>query len=152
MFVYVSFGRLFCNAWLNAHNTGNECKFMAIFFALLFGACGVLQQQWRSCFYIFFVMCTSITCMLLPLLLEQYLLCVLQSEKEGECSKLLFAQDCHHEGNLSSASNAVGSHALLFAWNANTLGIITASHRSDPRKASLDNWSISHAVHLKKAL
>ena len=31
MFVYVSFGRLFCNAWLNAHNTGNECKFMAIF-------------------------------------------------------------------------------------------------------------------------
>ena len=83
----------------------------------------------------FFVMCTSITCMLLPLLLEQYLLCVLQSEKEGECSKLLFAQDCHHEGNLSSASNAVGSHALLFAWNANTLGIITASRRSDPRKA-----------------
>ena len=31
----------------------------------------------------FFVMCTSITNMLLPLLLEQYLLCVLQSEKEG---------------------------------------------------------------------
>ena len=72
----------FCNAWLNAHYTGNECKFMAIFFALLFGACGVLEQQWRSCFYIF-VMCTSITCMLLPLLLEQCLLCVFQSKKRG---------------------------------------------------------------------